>query len=102
MPKKKRAAKKEDPKDDLTALLEMDEDTGSPKEPEESVGSMIEESAEDAIPAEIVPAEASPATPTPEKPPVEPLPDLPSSYEIEYRTRVRFPVPEILSAAAER
>jgi hypothetical protein len=26
---------------------------------------------------------------------------LPSSYEIEYRTRVRFPAPEILAAAAE-
>jgi hypothetical protein len=30
---------------------------------------------------------------------VSPL--LPSSYEIEYRTRVRFPAPEILAAAAE-
>ncbi|MFQ5980321.1 MAG: hypothetical protein ACE5OZ_19470 [Candidatus Heimdallarchaeota archaeon] len=28
-------------------------------------------------------------------------PLLPSSYEIEYRTRVRFPAPEILAAAAE-
>jgi hypothetical protein len=27
--------------------------------------------------------------------------ELPSSYEIEYRTRVRFPAPEILAAAAE-
>lgn len=28
-------------------------------------------------------------------------PLLPSSYEIEFRTRIRFPAPEILAAAAE-
>ena len=100
MPKKKRAPKKDALADDLTALLELDEDTEAPTETTDAMEKLPEETSErpvDTPTPEIAPEEAT----SPEPTPTEIFPVLPSSYEIEYRTRVRFPVPEILSAAKE-
>ncbi len=80
--------------------------TAQKEESEDDVGAQEDidtTDSEEIIPAWTVPEDdkTESALPAESKTPTDAVEDLlPRAYEIEYRTRVRFPAPEILSAAA--
>ena len=108
MPKKRRkGSKKESDKD----LENLEESVESPKDqasqleqtwPQKPIKTGVEDSG--AVEKKTPVKDTTTDSETPSRSPASgkiATPILPSSYEIEYRTRVRFPVPEILAAAAE-